>query len=162
MYAEETPDGQNLDEMHDALRDAGRSATFRAFADKALVVENVDFLLSLEAFERECEEEVMESSRGASVRMKERAAERFRQFIEVGSPQEVNISSQTRGVIETKMREWTGEEALFTADAAQTALADDPLHHIDLFDRANKEISIMLYQNLWNKFRAQEIEELMK
>lgn len=162
MYAEETPDGQNLDEMHDALRDPGRSASFRTFADKALVVENVDFLLSLEAFERECEEELMESSKGASERMKVRADERFRQFIQVGSPQEVNISSQTRGIIETKMREWTGEQAIITVDAAQTALADDPLHHIDLFDRANKEISIMLYQNLWNKFRAQELEELMK
>jgi hypothetical protein len=161
MYEQEAPDGQNLDEMHDALRDAARSVHFRAFADKALVVENVDFLLSLDAFERECAVELMESSKAASERMKDRAAARFQQFIRVGSPQEVNISSQTRAAIETKMREWTGDQPLLTTEVAEMALADDPQHHVDLFDRANREISIMLYQNVWNKFRAQELQEMM-
>jgi len=29
-----------------------------------------------------------------------------------------------------------------------------------VFDRADKEIKVMLYQNLWNKFRVEETQSL--
>jgi hypothetical protein len=46
-FAEEIPQDESLEEMQMCLADPPRAESFRKFADKALVVENVDFLLSV-------------------------------------------------------------------------------------------------------------------
>jgi hypothetical protein len=161
MYSQIIPDTQNLNEMHQALCDPTRSHQFRTFSENALVVENVDFLLCLIEFEHECGVQLMESSKIANTKMYELANKCYDTFIKVGSSSEVNISSSTRQKILEHLKTWNINRYLLTPGSAQTALDDDPAHHIDIFDYANKEISVMLYQNLWNKFRASEIEEMM-
>ena len=160
-YSEELPDGQKLEEMHEAMQNPERAAKFREFAHKSFVAENVDFLQALKSFEQDCGYYMMETSKVGSDMIKARAEECVKQFIRPGCDHEVNISATTRLKIEQRLETWNNNTPIFTHESAMTALDDDPDERINLFDRAGQEISVMLYQNLWNKFHAIEVEELM-
>ena len=88
------------------------------------------------------------------------AKEVFKKFIAAGSDYEVNISAKTRTHIESLFVKWTINEPLLKDADADAALTVDPLKRSSIFELASKEIRIMLYQNLWNKFRTQETIEL--
>jgi hypothetical protein len=160
-YSEDLPDGQKLEEMHEALQDPARAAKFREFAQKSFVAENVDFLQALKKFEQDCGTYVIETSKHVSEYMKIRAEECVNQFIRPGCEYEVNISAATRQKIQARLDAWNHHKSIFTPETAANALDDDPDERINVFDRAGQEISVMLYQNLWNKFHAMELEEMM-
>ena len=76
----------------------------------------------------------------------------------------MNISAQTRKNVLEKMSEWKEDKAIIS-----TASANDAINNGDIlqnqshqvFDKAGKETSLMLYQNVWLKFRATEVELAM-
>ena len=79
----------------------------------------------------------------------------------VGCDEEVNICAATRKKFDDRMMLWTAATPITTHVAARTALEDDQLRRVEVFETAYKEISIMLYQNIWLKYRAKEIEDQM-
>ena len=59
-----------------------------------------------------------------------------------------------------QLQKWLPELPMLTNDVAKDCLQLDVIKRNDIFEQAFKEIRIMLYQNLWHKFRSQETENL--
>ena len=73
----------------------------------------------------------------------------------------MNISSTTRKTFLKHVENWDDKIPLLTDSLIQTALCDDSLNRIKAFEKAYKEISLMLYQYLWIKFRTEEMARKM-
>jgi hypothetical protein len=157
-YADEEP---ALEDMQTALKDPERTQKFRQFAEKALVVENVDFLLAVQKYRKTSAEMLSECSKTANDRMKELAMKCFYDYMEAGCDNEVNVSSACRNKTNTQLKDWEEKKSLLNDESAEDILNDDMDNRVDVFERAAKEISIMLYQNIWEKFRHEEIESTM-
>jgi len=157
-YKHEEPE---VDDMYNALLDQERARNFRDYAEKALVVENVDFLLAVNKYRKDAADVLIESSKHGNRFMKELAIKNFKEYLKVGSDNEVNVSSATRQKTLAHIETWNEHEPLMNNDTAEYVLDDDTRLHIDVFQSAAKEIAIMLYQNIWIKFRAQELEASM-
>jgi hypothetical protein len=80
----------------------------------------------------------------------------YEKYIRPGCELEVNVSSGCRQQLEQMINNWNQSAPLITADAARLALQQDEHRRQRILETAMKEISIMTYQNLWNKFRAEE------
>ena len=63
-----------------------------------------------------------------------------------------------RAIVERSMKEWLQGNQLIVA--AQEALHVEQKKRAIMFEPAFKEVCIMLYQNLWTKFRTTETEML--
>jgi hypothetical protein len=157
-YKNEEPE---LDDMYNALLDEERANKLRNYAEKALVVENVDFLLAVNDYRKKSAKSLIESSKRCSHDMQKFAHECFRKYMVVGCDDEVNVSSFTRQKTIAHIETWDTDEPLMNNDTAEYVLDDDTQLHIDVFQGAAKEIAIMLYQNIWLKYRAQEVEDAM-
>jgi len=157
-YKNEEPE---LDDMYNALLDPERANNLREYAEKALVVENVDFLLAVNKYRTDSVNSLIESSKQSNRCMKEGAKECFKNYMQVGSNNEVNVSSSTRHAALAHIETWNENDPIMNNDTAEYVLDDDSKLHIDVFHKAAKEISIMLYQNIWIKYRTQELESSM-
>lgn len=157
-YKNEEPE---LEDMYHALADDERSKKLRDYAAKALVVENVDFLLAVNGYRKACTEALIESSKEGNRHMKQLANDCFHKYMKVGCDEEVNVSSNTRQKALAHIETWNEYEPLMNSETAEYVLDDDTKLHVDVFHSAAKEIAIMLYQNIWIKYRAQELEESM-
>ena len=73
----------------------------------------------------------------------------------------MNISAQTRKNILEKLGNWKEDKAIISTASAKDAINNGDIlqsQQHKIFDKASKETSLMLYQNVWLKFRAYEIE----
>ena len=64
----------------------------------------------------------------------------------MGSDNEVNISSKTRGVFMEALALWNEADPVILSTAAQYSIKSDPKKRCDLFEASLREIKIMLYQ----------------
>ena len=160
LYSVECPPDNGLEEMTAVLSDPVRGKIFQSVAKKALVHENVEFLMAVLNFKQEAEAAVVRHSGRASDDIQRSAKQLFKTYIVAGSENEVNISSKTRANVETMLSKWLLDKPLISTDCARTCLMSDGLKRYDIFEPAFKEIRVMLYQNLWNKFRSLEAEEM--
>ena len=151
----------DLNEMYNVLADPERAQKFRNFAENALVVENVDFLLAVDKYRKTSTDSIIESSKYANNAMKESALSCYNDFLVVGCNNEINVCSATREKTNQHLQKWEKDEVLMNNETAEYVLDDESKSHVDVFQKAQKEIAIMLYQNIWNKYRTQEIEENM-
>ena len=103
----------------------------------------------------------MEFSKQINNNMKKDAYECYKKFIETNSEFEVNISSSVRTRIMNQLETWIDNHEFFPIETIQSILNDDRYHHINIFEKAYNEISIMLYQNIWNKYIAEQIKNSM-
>ena len=158
LYALEQPQDNNLDEMMKVFTNPARGKLFYSIAKKALVSENVDFITAVLQYRKEAELRLVTQSSLVSDDMQKDATKLYKKFIVAGSDSEVNISSKTRSFTESALSKWILNQPLTTVEQAQLSLHNDSLKRYDVFEPAMKEISIMLYQNLWNKFRSCETE----
>ena len=161
LYNVEVPAENNLAEMTKVLMDPQRSLLFESIAKHSLCLENLTFLKSVMKYQTEAEEELVRLSIDANSVMKDNAKKIIEMHISCASEEEVNVSSRTRAAIEKNWKEWDLHYPLLTTAVAKQALEDDKMKRAALFEPAFKEISIMLYQNLWNKFRSAETTEQM-
>lgn len=65
-----------------------------------------------------------------------------------------------RFIIESQLQSWK-EQPIISDTMANSILKEDILEVRKLFEPASCEISRILYQNMWNKFRAAETEQQM-
>lgn len=161
VYVVDTPQDSCLVEMEKVLSDPCRAETFEAVAKSGLVMENVTFLRAVMEYKKQCEDIVHEQSGEASNRMKDAAKKIIDQHIGATSEEEVNVSSRCAASLNKAWKDWAANIPIVSAELAQRALQEDSLKRTELFALAYKEISIMLYQNIWNKFRTIETQKLM-
>ena len=160
LYALEQPQDNNLDDMMHVLTNPTRRKLFYSVAKKALVSENVDFINAVLQYRKEAELRLVSQSGLVSDEMQKDATELYKKFIVAGSDSEVNISSKTRSLVESKVKKWSLNQPLFSSDQSRECLLGDTSNRYDIFEPAFKEITIMLYQNLWAKFRSLETERM--
>jgi len=160
MYAKETVTENSLDEMTTVISDSYRGKLFRVVAKKALCLENVDFVEAAVKYKQESEQVLIKCSGEASNRIREVAKQVHRMYVDTNAESEVNLSSKTRGVVQQTLADWGDNVPLLSEERAREVIQEDIKKRSALFDRADKEIKVMLYQNLWNKFRVEETQSL--
>lgn len=161
IYSKTVPTTISLDDMYRVLANPTELDKFREIATKSLLVENVDFIMAVQKYHSKSRGYFIEYSKQINDQMKQDAKDCFKQFINIGSENEVNISSSTRSQIMKRLGEWVDHTPFCSFETAQGILDKDEFHHDKIFEKAYSEISIMLYQNLWNKYRSEQIEQSM-
>ena len=160
MYAKETVTENSLDEMTTVISDSYRGKLFRVVAKKALCLENVDFVEAVVKYKQESEQVLIKCSGEASNRIREVAKQVHRMYVDTKAESEVNLSSKTRGVVQQTLADWGDNVPLLSEERAREVIQEDIKKRSALFDRADEEIKVMPYQNLWNKFRVEETQSL--
>jgi len=160
LYVVEAPQDSNLNDMINVMNDPARNQMFRDVAQKFLLNENVDFLMDVLALQRRSEEEILSCSAEAGVTILEKARALYKKYIVTGAESEVNVSSATKAKVEKLLRDWPLSKPILNQEQATTALEMDEHKRGRLFEPAYKEILVMLYQNIWQKFRTFEAEAL--
>jgi len=72
----------------------------------------------------------------------------------------VNLSSKTRALVQHALSDWADSIPMVSEERAREIVQADLKRRTAVFDLADKEIKVMLYQNLWNKFRIEETQSL--
>ena len=161
VFQRDTPSDNNLNEMMVVLGHPERAKLFESVAKKALCLENVEFLLAVMKYQKEAARLLTHHSCSASEELKSEAQIIVKNYINANSDQEVNVSSKTRGIVEKHTKEWPINTPLLTPEKATELMNLEYVKsRVNIFDPAVKEIGIMLYQNLWNKFRTIETQAL--
>jgi hypothetical protein len=161
VYAKTEPNKILLNEMHNVINDEKDVVKFRNIVEKSLLVENLDFILAVDKYRNNCKKDFIEFSKQLNKNMKNNANDCFKQFIEINSASEVNISSFVRSRIVNHLETWIDNKEFLSVDTIQSLLDDDPYHHMNIFEKAYSEISIMLFQNIWIKYISEEIKNSM-
>jgi hypothetical protein len=151
---------EDKNDMFVAFQDPDRMKLFRDLAEKHHCVENIDFIISVYEYTVCAEEALMKSTCVVGDDMKETALGIYNKHVQVNSTDEVNVSFTTRGAVEKQLLNWPNDTML-TKAVAQSSLATDKYKRAAVFAPVLKEISDMLYQNLWKKFRIAEAEIAM-
>ena len=155
-YALSVPADDEMGEMLLVMQDPERSKIFYALAQKSLTTENIDFMVAVMEWQKQAEEHMVMATAAASELMRESAASLFAKFMKENCDNEVNVSSSCRYATSNFLRDWPVKEPVLSKELAHTALRHDKAKRCDMFAPATREIQIMTYQNLWNKFRAAE------
>lgn len=135
----------DISEMLVVLQDPHRLEVFKILAEKSLMLENIDFILSVLKFKAESEVILMRSSMIASEDIKIEAKKIFKKFLEVNCFEEVNVSSNCRNSIIKNIDTWS-RSSIMTKRQARYALEKDSSIRLIVFEAAFKEILMMLYQ----------------
>ena len=160
LYAKESVTENSLDEMTNVIADNYRGKLFRMVAKKALCLENVDFVEAVVKYKQESEQALIKCSGEASNRIRDSAKQVHRMYVDSNAESEVNLSSKTRAIVQQILSDWEDNVPLLSEEKARGVIQEDVKKRSAVFDRADKEIKVMLYQNLWNKFRIEETQSL--
>jgi hypothetical protein len=160
IYQQKSVQIGDINELIVAIEDPSRLKILRNLAVKNHLVENVDFICGVLKFKEEAEQLIMNSSGAASDEMKTQAMAMWYQYLQINSPDEVNVSSTARELLKAQLDRWAPNVKVISQMVARSSLETDSEHRITLFDVAYREILTMLYQNLWAKFRVEEAKAL--
>jgi hypothetical protein len=161
LYAKIEPNKILLNEMYNVINNEIEMPKFRNIVEKSLLAENLDFILAINNYRNKSKNYFIEFSKQINNNMKKDAHECYKKFIETNSEFEVNISSSVRTQIIDQLKSWIDNHEFFPIETIQNILNDDQYHHINIFEKAYSEIGIMLYQNMWNKYLAEQIKNSM-
>ena len=161
LYEKIEPNKILLNEMHRIINDETDTLKFRKMVEKSLLVENLDFILAVDNYRNNSKKEMIEFSKQMNNNMKKNAHECFKKFIEINSELEVNISSSVRLLIAKHLETWIDNKEFCSIKTIESILNENEHRHIHIFEKAYNEISIMLYQNIWNKYISEEIKNSM-
>lgn len=160
IYKQKSIHISDINELIVAMEDPSRLKILRNLAVKNHLVENVDFICGVLKFKEEAEQLIMNSSGAASDEMKTQAMAMWYQYLQINSPDEVNISFTAKEMLKAQLDQWAPNVKVITQVVARSSLETDSEHRITLFEVAYREILTMLYQNLWAKFRMEEAKAL--
>lgn len=146
----------DINDLIVALQDPHRLEILRDLATKALMMESVDFICKVLEYKARAEELMVQSSSVASDEMKTQALVLYSQYLQANSPDEVNVSAATRGVLRNQFDLWIPNLEMISKEVARSNLEADTKHRVLVFEPAYREVLIMLYQNLWTKFQIAE------
>ena len=160
LYTSDQPATNCLNEMISVLSDPIRGKLFNAIGKKALCMESMEFVTGVIKYRKEAEDLLMVHSGHASNRLRETAKQLVQRHVAQNSEEEVNVSSKARSAVEKHLNSWIQDTPFLSTERASEALKEDYFHRADIFDPAFKEVCTMLYQNLWNKFRNAELQQI--
>jgi hypothetical protein len=149
---------ESLDDMYEVLHDPVRSKLFIRFAEQALYLKHVDFILSIIRYTEYSNDYLVNASISVNNKIRNDAINYYALYIKEGSIRELPLEPNTRNYIWNHLQEWDENVPIINFTAADRAL---DYEHMNIFKKAFDETSIILYQNLWYKFRAYEIEHSM-
>ena len=161
LYAKIEPNKILLNEMYKVIHNEDDLKKFRNIAEKSLLVENLDFILAIDNYRNNSKKYLVEFSKQINKNMKQDAYDCFKKFIEINSELEVNISSSVRSRIVDQLKNWKDNNEFCSLETIQSILDEEEHHYIHIFEKAYNEISVMLYQNIWNKYLTEEIKNSM-
>jgi hypothetical protein len=84
--------------------------------------ENVNFICEVLKYQSEAEVSIMKSSRLAGEEMKEQAMTMYYQYLQINSPDEVNVSSTTRDVLERQLNLWSPQSQIISRSKTKNEL----------------------------------------
>ena len=119
----------------------------------------VAFLCAVLDFKAELCEHGSNASIASNKFAKEKASKINADFCLQNAPNEINISSSVRSRLQGRIEKWTDDRPLISPADIEVALERDgntSHSHTDVFQGAFKEIGLMLYQNIWTKFKNDE------
>lgn len=155
-YKQKTVLASDISELIIAIEDPSRLKILRDLAVKNHLVENVDFICGVLKFKEEAAQLIVNSSGVASDDIKTQAMAMWYQYLQINSPDEVNVCSTTREMLKAQLDQWAPNVTVIPKKIAHHLLQTDSEHRITIFEVAYREILKMLYQNLWTKFRVEE------
>lgn len=161
IYSDKIIDKNSLQDMYDALYDPIRSKQFLMFTEASLFLKYADFLLRVTKFMNTCDELLVESSKNANDMIKLNAYACYHLYIRLGGDRQLKIEPGTHNKIMEQINQWENQLPILTIESAQKILIDEQNDNIFLFQKAYDEVSIILYQNVWDRFRQYEIEKAM-
>jgi hypothetical protein len=152
----EKPSDDSLGELMRVFSDPARLKLLKAMADEFHLGENVEFISTVLDYQNNAASQLVGTSTQVSVSLKAQAKQIFDEYIKAHSVNEVNVSSSTRTYVGSLLHGWNTHPPFLTEELAKTALENDVFKRSTLFERPLKEISTVLYQNIWNRFRTRE------
>jgi Regulator of G protein signaling domain len=152
----EKPSDDSLGELMRVFSDPTRLKVLRAMADEFHLGENVEFISTVLDYQNNAASQLVGTSSQVSVSLKAQAKQIFDEYIKAHSVNEVNVSSSTRTYVGSLLHGWNTHPPFLTEELAKMALENDVFKRSTLFERPLKEISTVLYQNIWNRFRTRE------
>lgn len=161
VYTIDAPQESSLLEMEKVMDNPNRAELFESVAKSAMVFESLSFLKAARNFKSRSESLVQEQSAQASNQMKDLAKQILDHHIGASSAEEVNVSSKCATALRKALDDWATNIPIVSPQCAQQALAEDSLKRVEIFAAAYKEVSILLYQNIWSRFRTVETQQQM-
>lgn len=149
---------ESLDDMYKVLNDRIRSKKFIIFCEQALYLKHVDFILSIMRYTEYSNDYLVNASIQVNNKIRNDAIDYYTLYIKEGSIRELKLEDNTRIYISEHLEQWEKDIPIINFHDADRAL---DYKHMNIFKNAFDEISIILYQNVWNKFRNYEIEHDM-
>lgn len=161
IYSKEIPTDINLNEMMEVMRHIDRSKAFHITAEKCHCVENIDFLEEVIAFQQYPKVLLLQHTAIANAEYKQAAQQLYEKFIIENAEKQINISAQLRNQLYQQLEDWRDNNSLITTAKAKELVKDDHLKsRVFIFEKVFREVSILLYQNVWSRFREEEIESM--
>lgn len=160
LYAINIPQDSHLLEMEKAIADPSRYILFETVAKTYQLDENIHFLKAVLEYKLKSSKFLHQQSNEVSNQMKEVGKKIMDLHIGTTSLEEINISAKSNGNLLKLWQEWQSDLPIISIDAAKHILQQkDSMRRVEIFDEVYKEISILLYQNIWSKFRTLETQQ---
>lgn len=154
---DDQPGDEQVTELNNVLKDPTRRELLRDIAKKSLILENVEFLEAISELSDQYSDALIAASPALSAAIYDTAERLFNKYCAEGSEKEINISSSVREQLRLTINARTNTPVL-TKWTAEYVIQEDLLEMGTVFDKAASDIRLMLYQNIWNEFRATETE----
>ena len=170
LYVRDLPSDANLNEMFSVLTNPSRLPLFLSVARQNRCVDNVAFLLDVKRFKEESEplienavkniRESLGACEATNTRIREAAAQVSTSNMKSNSTFDSLLTLKKKEHVERVVNDWALEVSYPPGVKAMDSIRFDFQKRIGIFDGVSKEVSIQIYQNIWNKFRVAETERI--
>jgi hypothetical protein len=109
IYKAKSLNAGDINDLVLALQDPYRLEILRDLATKGLMLENIDFICEVFHYKTRAEAMMMNCTSVASDEMKAEGLLLYGQYLQINSPDEVNVSATTRAVLENQFKLWPPE-----------------------------------------------------
>ena len=152
-------EANSLDDMFEVLNDPVRSKLFIRFCEQALYLKQIDFILSIIRYAEYSNDYLVNASIQVNNKIRNDAIDYYTLYIKKNSIRELKLEEDTRIYISEHLEQWEKDVPIINFYGADRVL---DYEHMNIFKKAFDETIIILYQNVWDKFRTYEIEHDMK
>jgi len=160
-FQKDIPEENSLAEFVAAMNDPRRYKLLETVAKNCFCKENLDFVMQIQGFNAMARSIVRAESKSINSSIREYAISLIKKYVGSQAEEEVNLPAKKCAQITLAMQEWMEQSDLVSDETAGLLLGSIPMKkRMEMFEPAYKEILIMLYQNVWNKFRTLEMQSM--
>ena len=160
-FQKDIPEENSLAEFVAAMNDPRRYKLLETVAKNCFCKENLDFVMQIQGFNAMARSIVRAESKSINSSIREYAISLIKKYVGSQAEEEVNLPAKKCAQITLAMQDWMEQSDLVSDETAGLLLGSIPMKkRMEMFEPAYKEILIMLYQNVWNKFRTLEMQSM--